>query len=45
MVGALAVLVFLDKTFHVFGGVMESKWVLAGVVVVIFGVRQVMGRR
>jgi hypothetical protein len=41
---ALAVLVFLDKTFHAFGGVMESRWVIAGVVVVIFGARQVMGK-
>ena len=42
---SLALVVFLDKTFHMFGGVMESRWVIAGVIVVIFGARQVMRKR
>ena len=42
LVIALALLVFLDKTYHVFGGVMESKLVIAGAIVAIFVARQMM---
>ena len=39
---AVALPVFLDKTYHLFGGVMESKLVIAGVIVAIFAARQMM---
>ncbi|MEP7363403.1 MAG: hypothetical protein ABI972_09125 [Acidobacteriota bacterium] len=41
----LAVLVFLDKSYHIPGGVMESRLCVGALIVAIFVARQVIRKR